>query len=130
MSDQTDQTRPIFLNLFQLHFPITAIVSILHRVSGVLLFLTMPVLWFALAAARTNISSYYHLVYLMSDCFIFQFIIWIALSSLAFHAVFGVRHLLGDANIAHSFKAAERSAWGFLLIAAGAIGWLAFKVLL
>ena len=27
--------RPVFLNLFQIHLPVTALVSILHRVSGV-----------------------------------------------------------------------------------------------
>ncbi|HLF66576.1 MAG TPA: succinate dehydrogenase, cytochrome b556 subunit, partial [Gammaproteobacteria bacterium] len=36
--------RPINLNLFTIRFPLPAIVSILHRVSGVFLFLLLPIL--------------------------------------------------------------------------------------
>ncbi len=34
----------VFLNLAQIRFPIGAIASIAHRVSGVLLFIALPVL--------------------------------------------------------------------------------------
>lgn len=36
--------RPKNLNLFTLRFPLSAVVSILHRLTGVLLFLTIPAL--------------------------------------------------------------------------------------
>jgi succinate dehydrogenase / fumarate reductase cytochrome b subunit len=36
------QTRPVFLNLFQIKMPIMAIMSILHRASGALLVLAIP----------------------------------------------------------------------------------------
>ena len=40
------QSRPRYLNLLKIHLPITAIVSILHRVSGILLFCFIPLtLW-------------------------------------------------------------------------------------
>ena len=44
-----DKPRPTYLNLFAIRQPLPAIVSILHRVSGTLLFLAgIPlVLWFA-----------------------------------------------------------------------------------
>jgi Succinate dehydrogenase/Fumarate reductase transmembrane subunit. len=35
--------RPVFLELWRIHLPIPAVVSILHRVSGVLMVLSIPV---------------------------------------------------------------------------------------
>ena len=39
---QTDQ-RPVFLNLLQIRLPLGGVLSILHRVSGVLLVLAIPI---------------------------------------------------------------------------------------
>ena len=33
---------PVFLNLFRIRFPVGAVTSIAHRVSGVCLFLSLP----------------------------------------------------------------------------------------
>ena len=38
------QQPPVFLNLFRIRFPAGAIASIAHRISGVLLFLSLPYL--------------------------------------------------------------------------------------
>lgn len=40
--------RPIYLNLFKIRLPLPGVVSIMHRVSGALLFLLLPVLLYAL----------------------------------------------------------------------------------
>ncbi len=41
--DRYSRRLPVFLNLAQIRFPIGAIASIAHRVSGVLLFIALPV---------------------------------------------------------------------------------------
>lgn len=40
--------RPVYLNLFKIRLPLPGVVSIMHRVSGLLLFLLLPVLLYAL----------------------------------------------------------------------------------
>lgn len=40
--------RPVYLNLLEFRFPATAIASLLHRISGVLLFLALPLLIYGL----------------------------------------------------------------------------------
>jgi succinate dehydrogenase / fumarate reductase cytochrome b subunit len=42
------QSRPVYLNLLEFRFPATAITSLLHRISGVLLFLALPLLIYGL----------------------------------------------------------------------------------
>ncbi|MGB5426966.1 MAG: succinate dehydrogenase, cytochrome b556 subunit, partial [Gammaproteobacteria bacterium] len=39
---------PVFLNLFRIHFPVGAVTSIAHRISGVLMFLSLPLLIYLL----------------------------------------------------------------------------------
>lgn len=45
------EARPVFLDLRRIRQPVNAVVSILHRVTGVLLVLSMPLVlwWFALS---------------------------------------------------------------------------------
>lgn len=40
--------RPVYLNLFKIRLPLPALVSIMHRASGLFLFLLLPVLLYAL----------------------------------------------------------------------------------
>lgn len=40
--------RPVYLNLLEFRFPATAITSLLHRISGTLLFLALPLLIYGL----------------------------------------------------------------------------------
>ena len=39
-----EDTRPVFINLLRINLPITGIVSILHRISGFILFFSFPFL--------------------------------------------------------------------------------------
>ena len=40
--------RPVYLNLFKIRLPLPGVVSIMHRVSGALLFLLLPLLLYVL----------------------------------------------------------------------------------
>lgn len=44
----TRPQRPVYLNLLEFRFPATAIASLLHRISGALLFLALPLLIYGL----------------------------------------------------------------------------------
>ena len=46
--------RPVNLNLMSFKFPLTALVSIAHRISGVLMFLLIPVALFQLHAVLNS----------------------------------------------------------------------------
>lgn len=43
-----NRPRPVYLNLLEFRFPATAITSLLHRISGTLLFLALPLLIYGL----------------------------------------------------------------------------------
>ncbi len=56
------QNRPKHLNLIKIAFPLPAIVSGLHRISGLLLFLSLPALLWLLQATLTSPEKFvqYH----------------------------------------------------------------------
>ncbi len=55
------QPRPVFLRLSQIYFPAMALVSILHRVTGVILAISMPLLIYFLSASLESANSYQQL---------------------------------------------------------------------
>ena len=96
------ENRPKNLNLFTIHFPIPAIVSILHRITGVILFLFIPIMLWALAYSLTD-TGFDHFHQWMSSYY-FKFFFWLLLIPFFFHLVAGVRHLLSDIHIGDTLK--------------------------
>ena len=86
-----------------LHWPITSLSSILHRISGVMLFLAVPFCLWALEKSLTSKVDFQH-VKIMLKGELASFILWAILSMLAYHIIAGVRHLLMDADIGESLE--------------------------
>lgn len=90
--------RPVNLDLLSIRFPLPAIVSILHRISGVILFLLIPMLLLILADSLASPVSFLNLQYLFASP-ILKLIVWVILSALIYHLTAGLRHLLMDAGV-------------------------------
>ena len=119
--------RPVNLNLFTIKFPLPAIVSILHRASGALVFLLIPLLLWMLQASLKAPVQFDDLQDTLNNFFV-KLIIWLLVSALLYHLVAGIRHLLMDLGLGESLRAARFSAWlvmiisGVLVVITG--GWL------
>lgn len=108
--------RPINLNLLTIRFPITAIASIVHRLSGFFLFLMIPVFLGALALSLQSPEAFFT----VHTCFqhpLVKFIILGFLLALFYHLFAGIRHLLMDAGVAEELKSARFTA-GLVMCAA------------
>lgn len=114
---QGRKQRPVFLNLFRIHFPVTAVVSIGHRISGVLLFLAVP-----FAAWLLHLSLEGPEGYAAAAAFLagggMHVVLLILLWMQAHHLYAGVRYLLIDLDLGVDLVTARRSAWAVI---AGAI---------
>lgn len=111
--------RPVFLNLFQIKFPPPAIVSILHRVSGVIIFLALPLFLCLLASTLASESGFTD--FMQGHHPILRFFLWVSLSAVLFHIVAGIRHLLMDIGWGESLKAGRMSAYLVLIIGAACV---------
>lgn len=110
--------RPINLPLSQViavnaKSPI-AIASILHRVSGIILFLLIPILLYVL---QTSLSSPEGFETVMNNM-VLRFIVWVFVAGTAYHFVMGIKHLLADMGMNEELKSGRAAAVFSFVIAA------------
>ena len=112
--------RPVYLNLFRLHLPITGWVSILHRLSGALLFLLLPLMVWGFALTLSGEAGYARAVAWLSTLaakLLTLALVW----AFAHHFLAGLRHLAMDSHWGVSLKSARRSSLVVLLAAGGVV---------
>ena len=103
------RNRPKNLNLLTIRLPINAIVSIMHRMSGMALFMVLPLLLLALNASMQSQQSYVELS-LMLKHWLLKLLL-IALSWAFFHHFYaGLRHLAMDVHWMTSLQKARLSS--------------------
>lgn len=87
--------RPVNLDIGTIHLPVTAYVSILHRVSGVVLFGAVGLFLWILDSSLSSEESFNSIKEFMNTLIV-QIIIWLSLAALIYHLVAGLRHLVMD----------------------------------
>ena len=102
--------RPVNLDIGTIRLPITAYVSILHRVSGVVIFFALAILLWMLDKSLSSQQSFDSLKEMLNHPVV-QFVVWGSLVALLYHAIAGVRHLLMDLGVGEeSFQIGRISA--------------------
>ncbi|MDC1514104.1 succinate dehydrogenase, cytochrome b556 subunit [Porticoccaceae bacterium] len=113
-----DKKRPVNLDLGTIRLPITSYVSILHRVSGVILFFSVAIFLWLLEGSLSSEQGFEEVQALFANP-LCQFIIWGSLAALAYHAVAGIRHLIMDLGFGEdSFETGRATAWVAVVVAA------------
>ena len=109
MQSKRPINRPKNLNLFTIKLPINAVVSILHRVSGIGLFLSIPLILWNLQSLMHSEASYAALTFWLNTWFVK--LVLIGLAWALFHHFFaGIRHLLQDIHWMTSLNNARLSS--------------------
>ena len=125
-----DKKRPVNLDLGTIALPITSYVSILHRVSGVIMFFAVAVLLWLLESSLASEASFNELSNLFNNP-LCEIIVWGTLAALAYHSVAGMRHMIMDFGVGEdSFYAGRLSAWAALALAALVIALITLWVFL
>ena len=101
--------RPVNLDLSTIKFPVTAIASITHRVTGVAIFLALPILLWMLDRSLASPESFADLKELMTSPLV-KLVGWAILAVLLYHLVAGIRHLVMDAGVGESLEGGRRGA--------------------
>jgi len=93
--------RPKNLDLATIRQPITAIASILHRITGVMLFVAVGFLVWALSLSLESRQGFDQTVAVMTHP-LAKLITWGILSLVIYHLFAGVKHLIMDAGFAET----------------------------
>ncbi|AGA89322.1 succinate dehydrogenase, cytochrome b556 subunit [Thioflavicoccus mobilis 8321] len=102
--------RPVFLDLWRIKLPATGIVSILHRFSGLLMVVTVPVAAALLALSLSGADGFARAVAIL-DHWLAKTALVLLAWALAHHLFAGIRLLLLDIGIGLDRPVARASAW-------------------
>ena len=109
------RSRPKNLNLTTIRLPLPALISVLHRISGTLLFLAIPALlwlWQLSLASTEGYTTALQLLHHSIAKLALLLLIWAYLH----HACAGLRHLAMDAHWGLKLSFARASSAGVLFI--------------
>jgi len=95
--------RPVNLDLRTIKLPITAITSILHRISGIILFVGVFFMLLALSKSLGSEEGFADVKATLTSP-LAKFIAWGLLSALLYHLVAGVRHLIMDTGVGETLE--------------------------
>jgi succinate dehydrogenase / fumarate reductase cytochrome b subunit len=108
--------RPKNLDLTTIKLPVPGIVSILHRISGALLFLIgIPLLLFTLQSVMGNPSDF-QIIQTLYDNFLIKLVLLTILWSFLHHFCAGIRYLLLDMHIGIELAGARLSSMVVLAV--------------
>lgn len=102
--------RPVFLDLLRIDMPATAILSIGHRISGVLLFLSIPFFLYLFDLSLASQAGFDEAKSILDQSLV-KYGCIILLWGLIHHFLAGIRFLLIDLHIGLSKSAANKGAW-------------------
>lgn len=108
--------RPINLDLTTLKFPVPSIVSILHRISGLVLFLFIPVLLMLLGRSLKSAEQFDQVAQWFSS-FPAKLVLLGFLAALVYHLFAGLRHLIMDFGVGETLQSSRRSSYAVLVLA-------------
>ena len=110
--------KPVYINLFKIQLPLSALLSISHRVSGILIFfLVFPVSAYILnllLASQDSFSSFVNVF--NSSVFLRTFVLFNILI-FEYHVIAGIRHMLMDFKlVSETLSASNTSAITALIV--------------
>lgn len=113
--------RPVNLSMGQvlevnLKSPV-AIASILHRLSGVIVFLLVPVLLWLLDKSLSSPEGFAQVQEIFNGFFV-RFIVWVFVAGLIYHFIAGIKHLLANLGFAEELQSGRIAATISLILSA------------
>lgn len=120
MSEAAKKSRPQFSNIHitqiaHYRLPLAGLVSILHRISGFLMFLLLPFVLYLLERSLTSESTYEYMRGFVSHWFVKLIILALSWAYLH-HFSAGIRHLFMDMHMGLSKEGSRHSAASVLAI--------------
>ena len=130
MSDLTRPARPIYrnININQIvayRLPAAGIVSILHRISGFLLFLLLPFVLYLFDRSLTSVGTFNAFKAFTSHWYV-KVVILVLIWSYLQHFVAGIRHLFMDVHLGLEKNSTNRSALAVFIVSS--LLWVAFAL--
>lgn len=118
MYKAVNSKRPVNLDLTTIQFPLPALTSIAHRITGVVLFVGLIFAFWALDKSLSSPAGFIAVRDTLANNFLAKLIAWGLLSALAFHFVAGIQHMFMDAGVGVTLEGGNKKAQASVVISA------------
>jgi succinate dehydrogenase / fumarate reductase cytochrome b subunit len=108
-------SRPIFFNLFLIRLPVAGFMSIIHRVTGVVMVAAIPILLWLLELSLSGDEGFQQSQEWLSS-WLGIALIFFALWALMHHFLAGIRYLFLDIDLGIERPLYRHTAWAVLLL--------------
>jgi succinate dehydrogenase / fumarate reductase cytochrome b subunit len=110
--------KPVYINLFKIQLPLSALLSISHRVSGILIFfLVLPVSAYILNLLLASQDSFSSFVDVFNSSVFLRTFVLFNILIFEYHVVAGIRHMLMDFHlVSETLSASNTSAITALIV--------------
>ena len=111
-------TKPVYINLFKIQLPLSAFLSITHRVSGMLIFfMVLPVSAYILNILFESQTSFLLFINTYNSSIFLRTFVLFNVLIFEYHVLAGIRHMLMDFNlISETLSASNTSAIVTLIV--------------
>lgn len=104
--------RPVNLNLLTISLPIIGVSSILHRISGLAVFFSFPLVVWLLSISLKSEESFVALTNLYENSLFLKIITYLILVGFSYHLLAGSKKLLSDAfGIGETLESGRFLSW-------------------
>lgn len=104
-----NKKRPVNLDLSSMKFPPMAIASILHRISGLVLFLLLPLMLYILYLSLGSEESFTQVRSMILHP-IYKLALWAFSAAMVYHILAGIRHMIMDLGFGEDLCTGRRTS--------------------
>ena len=112
--------RPVNLDLTAFKWPLPALTSITHRITGVVLFFGTAVLLYLMQLSLESEAGFQQVTEYLAMPLV-KFVVWAIVAGLLYHLIAGVKHLIMDFGIGETLQGGKTGAVLTIVISAIAI---------
>jgi succinate dehydrogenase / fumarate reductase cytochrome b subunit len=123
-------TKPVYINLFKIQLPLSALISISHRVSGIVIFfMVLPVFAYILNILSDNPAAFISFMDAYNTSIFLRTFVLFNILIFEYHVIAGIRHMLMDFHLISETLSASNTSAKIALIVFIIIAFLTILVL-
>jgi succinate dehydrogenase / fumarate reductase cytochrome b subunit len=113
---QQAKPRPVFLNLMQIRLPVAGVMSIIHRATGVVMVVAIPLLIYLFGLSLAGKAGFADAGSLFHHGLV-KLLLFLFLWGLMHHLLAGIRYLLIDIDVGVEKPLFRQTAWAVIIAA-------------
>jgi succinate dehydrogenase / fumarate reductase cytochrome b subunit len=111
-----NDSRPIDIQFGKFSWPVTAIASISHRISAVIIWVGLGVVLTTLYFVSQSEESFDQVFIALKTYFLAQFVVWGLLSAFGYYCMGTIKHLIQDMGYCEEFASGKIISWVAIIL--------------